>query len=153
LTTRRSPSRRATSLAALACGVAVAAVGCGGSSSNSTPRRTTTTRATTLAPVTTTTVPATTVPPPTTAAGASSPTAALASYLSAQGHEYANDCSAANPATDVGKWCSLVRDDGADQKVYGVGPVAAEVVTIVTVQRNGSGWVVTSTEAAPQAGA
>jgi len=151
---RPSLPQGAFALAVLTCGLSIGALGCGGSSSNTAPRRrSTTTVATTAAPVTTTTVPSTTLPATTTTAGASTPTAALAAYLTSQGHDYADDCSSANPSTDVGKWCSLVRDDGADQKIYGVGPVAAEVVTIVTVQRSGSTWAVTTAVPAPQPGA
>jgi hypothetical protein len=128
--------------------VLVASCGGGSSSKSSNARHTTrTTTATATAPTTSTATPTTSTVPT-----SASPTDALAASLTALGHTYAGDCSTTDAAADAGKWCSLVNDDGADRKVYGTGPVASEIVTIVTVERRGSGWVVTASTPAPQPG-
>ena len=53
----------------------------------------------------------------------------------------------------MGKYCSALRDDGTDRRTYGIGPVAAEFTKILSMERRGTMWVVTSVMDAPQAGA
>jgi len=71
--------------------------------------------------------------------GAATPEAAIGAYLADRGNEYIGDCSGSDPATDLGKYCSILQEDRGDSQSYLVGPVASEGETIV-VTRTGQGW-------------
>ena len=74
------------------------------------------------------------------------PEAAIEAYLADRGEAYVGDCSEADPATDIGKYCSILQEDEGDSRSYLVGPVASEGETIVVVRR-GRGWEVTVPDA------
>ena len=81
------------------------------------------------------------------------PEEAVGAWVRSQGHAYAGDCAATTVPADAGKYCSALGDDGTDRKTYGIGPVAAEFTTDLTVELRGTTWVVTSAEDVPQPGA
>jgi hypothetical protein len=95
-------------------------------------------------------IPVTLVP---TAAAGATPEEAIGAYVRSQRLAYAGDrASTALPEQSV-MYCSALSDDGTDRRTYGVGPVAAEFTEILTLERSGTVWVVTSATTAPQAGA
>jgi hypothetical protein len=76
-------------------------------------------------------------------AGASNtPEDAIAAAFTTTGQTYIGDCSTADPAKDVGSYCSLLIEDHGTYRVYGVGPVASEITDHLNVTQEGGQWVV-----------
>ncbi|MFI5047001.1 MAG: hypothetical protein ACHQIG_08045, partial [Acidimicrobiia bacterium] len=63
--------------------------------------------------------------------------AAVDTYLKSVGNVYVGDCADAKLPRDRGTWCSTLVQDGADRKVYDVGPVGGSPKLTLTVDRGG----------------
>ena len=85
----------------------------------------------------------------TTGASGSTPEDTVARYVLAHGHQYVGDCASGNVANDVGKWCSLLQADRGATRIYGIGPVASQISTVLTLHRKGGRWTVTTADPAP----
>jgi Immunoglobulin-like domain of bacterial spore germination len=79
-----------------------------------------------------------------------SPEEAVGAYVRSGGLAYAGDCAGTSVPADAGKYCSALREDHADRRTYGIGPVASEFTNILTLERRGTMWLVTSVMDAPQ---
>lgn len=89
-------------------------------------------------------VPSTTIPPPI----ASTPEDAILRYLAAHGHSYIGTCAKTSIPADIGRYCSILRQDNGVTRNYLVGPVASEG-DIFVVARRSQGWQVVFVSSTP----
>jgi hypothetical protein len=76
--------------------------------------------------------------------GQPTPEDAIAEFLYGYGIEYAGDCSYADPAVDVGRYCSTAFDDRGSSVIYLAGPTFSEYDTwFLTEQYADGSWGVT----------